>query len=74
MGIQTCKQTGSGRAGASTIVELSETKSLSSKRINIGRRNLATITPDIRIAHIVSHNKDDIRTLISIFCSPARND
>jgi len=63
-------QRGPGRTAASCVVKLRKAQPTGGKPVQIRRMNLTTITADIRISHIVSHNQDDIGPFDSISTQP----
>lgn len=71
MGIEACQQACSGGTGASAIVELREAKPSSGQSIDIGCRNLASVASNVGIAHVVSHDEQNVRTLVRFLCRPA---
>ena len=47
-------------AAAGAIVELGEFEAARAKRINVGRGYFAAVRAEIRIAHVIRQNNDDI--------------
>ena len=65
--IKSGQQAGTGRTRTSRIIKLRISYSLLCQPVNIGSRNLTAITPNIRISHVICHNKYNIRSFISFF-------
>ena len=61
--MQTGKNRGPGRIALGTVVELGKAKPLLRHSIYIGRTDLAPVTTDVGIAHVVAENENDIRSL-----------
>jgi hypothetical protein len=61
VGIQACQQRGAGRAAARHIIELRETHTARSERIEVWRRDLSAITANIGEADVVCQDDHDIR-------------
>ena len=59
--VQSAEQARARRAAARTVVELSESHPLAREPVEIGRRDLGTIGPDIGIAHIIRQYENDVR-------------
>ena len=60
MRIQPGQQGGPRRATAACVVELGEAKPAGRETIEIRRANLASVAADIGVAHVISHDDDDV--------------
>lgn len=60
------QQCGSAWAANGAVVQLGKTEPVASQCIEIGRRNLGAITPEVREAEVVGQYQDDVWTRIPI--------
>ena len=60
--VQPRHQAGPCRATAARVVELRETQSIGSQLVQSRRGDLASVTPDVRVPHVIGHDQDDVRT------------
>lgn len=65
MGVKARQQRCPRRAAAPRIIELGKAQPPRRQRIQVRRRNLRTIAPQVRKPHVVSQNHHDIRLLRS---------
>ena len=61
--IQSGEQRRARRTAATCVVELREAHAAGRKCVDVRRRNLAAIAPDVGEAHVVDEDDDDIRLL-----------
>lgn len=74
MWVQSRHQCRSGRAATAAVVELIEANAAMGQSVDIGRVDLASVTTDVRVAHIVHHDQDDVGAISCIARSFARGD
>jgi hypothetical protein len=65
MGIEAGHETGTGGAAAGGIVELRKAQAVGSQAVKMRSINFSAVATDIRVAHIVGHDKQDVRPLRS---------
>ena len=70
MGIEPGQQAGARRRAAWGAVELGEADTARGQRVEIGRWNLATVGSDVRPAHIVHEDDDDVGAGIDLCGNP----
>ena len=66
--IQAGEQSGPCRTTAGSIVKLRVPDAVSREIIDVRRMRLASVTAEVRIAHIVGHDEDNIRAFLR--CGP----
>ncbi len=74
MWIESGQQAGTRGRTTRRVVKLREAHSLCRQRVKIGRRNFAAITPDVRPAHVVDKNDDDVGPGIRLGSSSQREE
>ena len=58
--IEPGQKTGPSSGALAVVIEICKQHSLGSDPVNIGGFNLRTVTADIRPAHIIDHDQDDV--------------
>ena len=66
VGIEPGQQAGARRRTAWGAVELGEADAARGQRVEIGCRNLATVGSDVRPAHVVHEDEDDVGARIGL--------
>ena len=62
------KQRGTGRTTTTTVVKLAEAQAATREYVKIRSINLPAIATDVRVAHVIDHDDDNIRPLLRKPC------
>jgi hypothetical protein len=62
LAVQPRQQRCASRSAHGIVVELRESQSIPRQGIDVGRGNLAAIATEIRPAHVIGHDEDDVRS------------
>ncbi len=60
VGIETGEQRGAGGTAPAVVVELGEAEAVRGEFVEIGGVDFAAVTADVREAHVVGHDEDDV--------------
>lgn len=61
VGVIAGEKFGPGGMTLGRVVELGETEPVLSKLIKVGSLDFPTVTTDIRVAHIIDHDQNEVR-------------
>jgi len=60
VGIVSGEQLGASRVALGRVVELGETQAMFGQHVDVRRLDLAAITTDVRVAHVIDHDQNDV--------------
>ena len=58
--VKPCQQTGARRGAFGVVVKIRELHSFAADPVDIWRRDFAAVAADVRPAHVIRHDQDDI--------------